>query len=132
MVMRKLMYVLLFLFLVLAGCGDKEKEQGGDMPQVVEVQFNTDPKDIKSNETVKLMATVVQGKEKVTDADKVEFEIWKEGENENQHTKQKAKHEKNGIYAISYTFKEPGTYYVISHTTARRSHTMPQNKIQVK
>ncbi|MDZ5474172.1 FixH family protein [Bacillus sp. 31A1R] len=121
-------WIIILLIMALSGCGVKEDE----LPELIEVKFRTNPEEIKINEEVQLVATVVQGKEQVDDASKVQFELWKEGTSEDQHLKLSTKHQKDGIYIVKYTFEEPGKYYIISHTTARGLHVMPKNEFIVK
>ncbi|WP_153127049.1 FixH family protein [Peribacillus tepidiphilus] len=125
--MKKLLGLALISLFVLGGCS-----QENEVPELIEVKFKTIPETIKVNEEVEVVATVTQGTERVEDADEVKFEIWKEGQTEEQHKKIEAKHTKNGEYKITYVFKETGKYYVISHTTARGMHNMPKNEVIVK
>lgn len=126
--MKKFLFIMIALVL-LSGCGNTaSNSESEEVPELIEVQFKTTPEVVKANETVELIATVTQGNEKVKDADKVEFEIWKDGQEDSQHEKIEAKHQKEGQYVISYTFKEPGKYFIYSHTTARSYHSMPKNE----
>nr|MBO2479925.1 hypothetical protein [Bacillota bacterium] len=97
----------------------------------VEVEVLTEPETIKAGEEVRIMAKVTQGDELVDDAERVKFELWKDGQNEDEHVHMDGEPQGNGIYAITYTFEEPGTYYVIPHTDARGMHTMPTATLQV-
>ena len=77
--MKKLLITLFIAMLALAGCNTKsdEKAKKDKMPEEVKVEVKTNPETIKPNEKVEVQAIVTQGKEKVTDADDVKFEIWK-------------------------------------------------------
>ena len=74
-------------------------------------------------------AVVTQGKENVEDANKVEFEIRKSGQETNE--KIIGKHQGNGIYSINKTFQEAGDYSIIAHVTARDMHNMPKKEFTV-
>jgi predicted transcriptional regulator YdeE len=74
-------------------------------------------------------AHVTQGDEKVEDAKKVEFELWKS--DQESHEKVLGKHQGNGFYSISQTFQEDGEYTVIAHVTARDMHNMPKKEFSV-
>lgn len=126
-------FSLLIVLLVLSGCGSTVSNNGPEViPELIDVQFKTNPEIVKANEVIELIATVSQRNEKVDDADKVEFEIWKEGQEESQHEKIEANYQQDGLYVISYIFEEPGKYFIYSHTTARSYHSMPKNEILVK
>lgn len=119
---------LLFAILVLtiiSGCS-KESE----LPELIEVKVEL-PSEIMINKEVEFQANVTQGKEQVNDADKVEFEIWKEGQSDEENNKIEAEINKDGNYYINETFKETGKYFVIAHVTARDMHTMPKVEFEV-
>lgn len=95
---------------------------------MVEVVIET-PETIKVNEEVVIKVLVTQGDEKVEDADKVEFEINKSGE----ETSEKiiGRHKGDGIYFITKTFQDVGEYSVIAHVTARDMYNMPKKEFTV-
>jgi hypothetical protein len=126
--MKKLI-ILLFTLLFLSACSNEETKQQEKAPELIEVSITT-PEKIKVQEEATIEASVVQGKEKVTDADEVKFEIWKAGQDN--HEMVEAKHQKDGIYSIKKTFTEGGNYYIVAHTTARRMHSMPKKEITVE
>jgi len=78
---------------------------------------------------VQINEKVTQGDEKVEDAKKVEFELWKS--DQESHEKVLGKHQGNGVYSISQTFQEDGEYTVIAHVTARDMHNMPKKEFSV-
>ncbi|SET34012.1 YtkA-like [Salinibacillus kushneri] len=135
--MRKIIcfFLLTLIFLVITGCGtqgESEEPSTSDASELkmlnVEIQL---PEEIQVNKEVLLKAAVTLDEEKVTDADNVKFEIWKEGSAEENHEEIEGAHEKDGIYSISKTFQEKGTYYVIAHVTARGMHNMPKEEFTV-
>ncbi len=64
--------VLVLVMLLLAACGEEDSSAGtGELPQQVEVEFNTE-ETAEPGEEVRLSATVTQGTEAVEDADAME------------------------------------------------------------
>lgn len=121
-------WIALMLVLLLAACGEEDSSAGtGEMPQQVEVEFNTqeaaDP-----GEEVLLSATVTQGTEAVEDADEVVFEVWQSGDREHSEMLE-ASHTQDGVYEHSWTVEEEGLYFIQAHTTARRMHVMPKMEL---
>lgn len=114
------------------GSGHGDDHQMTLEPTVpVQVEVLTEPTAIKTGEPVRIMAKVTQGDEPVEDAERVKFELWRDGQEEEEHVHMDGEHQGEGIYAMTYTFEEPGTYYVIPHTDARGMHTMPTATLQV-
>jgi len=113
---------LIFFF---AAC-NKENDQKNEVPDLVEVELTITPEQGEANQPVTMEAKVTQGGEAVTDADEVVFEIWR-SKDEN-HEKIKVEHAENGIYRLEKSFPQNGTYYIISHVTARDMHTMPKKE----
>ncbi|MHA6488746.1 FixH family protein [Bacillus cabrialesii] len=127
--MKKMWVVLLFSAFLLNGCGsDENKANTAKTPEVLDVKL-TGPEKVNAGESAAYEAAVSYGDEAVTDADEVEFEVWKEGEKDASHMF-KAKQEK-GLYRLETTFKEDGVYTVQSHVTAKKQHSMPTIKVQV-
>ncbi|MDE4084107.1 FixH family protein [Planococcus maritimus] len=121
-------WIALMLVLLLAACGEEDSSAGaGEMPQEVEVEFNTE-ETADPGEEVLLSATVTQGTEAVEDADEVVFEVWQSGDRENSEMLE-ASHTQDGVYEQSWTVEEEGLYYVQAHTTARRMHVMPKMEL---
>jgi uncharacterized protein YcfL len=109
---------------ILAGCSSNNQQQSEEEPQFLDVQLSVNPEKAKVNEPVTFEAKVTYGDEEVTDADDVKFEIWR-AHDEN-HEKIEVKHAENGIYRLEKSFDREGTYYIISHVTARNMHNMPK------
>ncbi|WP_141540272.1 FixH family protein [Bacillus cereus] len=128
--MKKLIITLFIAMLALAGCNTKKEDTTKkEKLEEVKVAVQTNPKEIKPNEKTEVQALVTQGKEKVTDADDVKFEIWKDGDEK--HEMLNGKHKGKGVYAVEKTFPSDGVYHVIAHTNARDMHVMPEEKIAV-
>ncbi len=108
-----------FFCFLLNGCGSGEnKANTAETPEVLDVKL-TGPEKVNPGESAAYEAAVSYGDEAVTDADEVEFEVWKEGEKDASQM-YKAKQEK-GVYRLETTFKEDGIYTVQSHVTAKNS-----------
>jgi hypothetical protein len=125
--MKKLMIVTLAIVALLVGCAKSETKD--ETPKMLDVNLTVNPEKGKPGENIHFEANVMYGKEKVNDVDEVIFEIWRS--QSDKHEKIKASHGENGIYKISKTFSEEGTYYVYSHVTAKRTHVMPKKEFVV-
>jgi hypothetical protein len=124
----------IFVFLVtvlclsiVISCSNK-KEQADNLPQMVDVDLSVKPDPGKINEPITFEAKVTQGKDKVNDGEVI-FEIWRA--KDDKHEKVEIKHSENGIYRLEKSFPQEGTYYIISHVTARDMHNMPQKEFTV-
>jgi hypothetical protein len=126
--MKKLITLLTFSSLILSACAQEEKPQDDAVPQLLEVAIKTEDS-IQVNQETIIKAVVTQGKNKVTNADEVKFEISKAGDD--QHEMMQGKHQKDGVYSIQKTFKDGGQYYIVAHVTANRMHSMPRKEILV-
>lgn len=122
-----LMILFTSTIFILGGCAQESKEES--LPEMVDVEIVL-PQVINKGETVPLKARITQGKEHVNDADSVQFEIWKEGQET--HEKLDAKNTESGIYAIQKSFSEAGKYTIIAHVTARDMHNMPKMEFIVE
>ncbi len=122
--------VLISLICLLAACGSQEvKDQTSDAgdsavtkPEV-EVKFEEEP--LPVNKKTMIQAIVTQDGENVEDAEKVEFEIWKDSEGQDNSEMIEANNQGDGVYSITYTFKSEGKYTLYAHTTANDVHVMP-------
>jgi len=95
---------------------------------MVDVDLSIKPNPGELGKPVTFEAKVTQGKDQVEDAEVI-FEIWR-AKNDN-HEKVEIKHSKNGIYRLEKSFNQEGTYYIISHVTARDMHNMPKKEFVV-
>lgn len=132
--MKKLL-VLTLSATMLAACGQSnsgheghEKASSETKVKPVTVELTT-PKMAKANEKVTLKALVKQDGKAINDADEVMFEVI--NTKTNKSDKQKVTKATNGLYTLDYTFKEDGSYKVISHVTAKNQHTMPSKMVTV-
>jgi hypothetical protein len=121
--MKKFLILLtIFLFgLIAVSCSQEEAEEE---PQFLDVQLTATPEKAEVDEEITFEAKVTYGSEKVEDADEVKFEIWRSQSEE--HEKIVIEHSEDGIYRLKKSFSEEGTYYIISHVTARSMHNMPK------
>ena len=53
------------------------------------------------------------------------------GSKADKHEKVEIKHTENGIYRLEKSFPQEGTYYIISHVTARDMHNMPKKEFTI-
>nr|WP_263326094.1 FixH family protein [Neobacillus sp. Marseille-Q6967] len=122
--MKKLLWISLALMClpVISACNNNQPAE--DVPEMIEVELTVTPEKGNMNEPVVFEAKVTQGDEAVEDAESVKFEIWRA--HDEKHEKMDVKHAKNGIYRLEKTFQKEGTYYIISHVTARDMHNMPK------
>jgi hypothetical protein len=123
----------LYVFLVTVLClcmliSCNKKEQADNLPQMVEVDLSVTPDPGEINEPIIFQAKVTQGKDKVNDAEVI-FEIWRS--KDDKHEKVEIKHTENGTYRLDKSFLKEGTYYIISHVTARDMHNMPKQEFTV-
>ncbi len=119
-----IMVVLLSMF--ATAC---TQDQAEEEPQFLEVDLTATPEKAEKGEEITFEAKVTYGSEEVEDAEEVKFEIWRSQADE--HEKIVVDHGENGIYRLKKSFEEEGTYYIISHVTARRMHNMPKKEFVV-
>jgi hypothetical protein len=129
--MKKYLAGLISLLLLsfAVSCSKAEEHQNTQMPELLEVKLSVNPEEAEPNQAITFEATVTQGKEAVTDADEVTFEIWRA--HDEKHEKIDVKHAENGIYRLEKSFDREGTYYIISHVSARDMHNMPKKEFIV-
>ncbi|MEH7437057.1 FixH family protein [Neobacillus drentensis] len=128
--MKKLVFVFISVLVLslMASCSNQH-ENHSEQPQMLDVDLTVNPEKGEINEPITFSAKVTQGKEKVNDADEVLFEIWRS--KDEKHEKVEIKNPKNGIYSLEKAFQQEGTYYIISHVTARDMHNMPKKEFIV-
>jgi hypothetical protein len=128
--MKKLVIVFISVLVLslMASCSNQH-ENHSEQPKMLDVDLTVNPEKGEINEPITFSAKVTQGKEKVNDADEVLFEIWRS--KDEKHEKVEIKNPKNGIYSLKKAFQQEGTYYIISHVTARDMHNMPKKEFIV-
>lgn len=128
--MKKVYFILtaIFVAILLVSC-NQQKQTNETVPQMLNVDLTVLPEKGKINQPITFEAKVTQGKETVTDADEVTFEIWRS--QAKKHEKIDIKKTTKGIYQLKRAFHQEGTYYVISHVTARGMHTMPKKEFVI-
>lgn len=127
--MKRLAYfvVSIIVLVVLVSCSNDKNTS--EEPKMLEVELSIEPEKGEVNQPITFEAKVTQGNENVNDADEVAFEIWRA--NDEKHEKVEIKHAENGIYRLKKSFQQEGTYYIISHVTARDMHNMPKKEFIV-
>ncbi|WP_079509416.1 FixH family protein [Mesobacillus jeotgali] len=114
-------FLVMLLGLFATAC---TKESAEEEPQFLNVELTANPEKTEKNEEITFEAKVTYGSEEVEDAEEVKFEVWRS--QAEKHEKIAAEHAGKGIYRLKKSFEEEGTYYIISHVTARRMHSMPK------
>lgn len=126
--MKKYSLIGIVLLLLLTSCSLTAKKED-QVPEMLNVELSVHPAKGEVNQPVIFEAKVTQGSEKVNDADEVTFEIWRA--NDPNHEKIEIKHPKEGVYRLEKSFSQEGTYYIISHVTARDMHNMPKKEFVI-
>ncbi|MGR3764468.1 FixH family protein [Rossellomorea sp. NS-SX7] len=127
--MKKILMLLMMVsaILYLSACTENSDEAKPDTSESIPEQVSAEimvPEKVSLSEETILKVQVLQGEEKVEDADEVKFEVWK-GSNKDDSEMIEAEHMKDGIYQVETSFEEDGIYYVQTHVTARDMHVMP-------
>lgn len=115
----------MFTLLLASGCTANTESS----PERLEADILL-PGEISLNQENVLKVQVTQGKEKVEDAEDIQFEIWKSNNKEDSELID-AQHESGGTYRVKKAFKEEGIYYVQTHVSARGLHVMPKKQLIV-
>lgn len=128
---KPILLVASILFLTgLAACShNNDKNTSNGQPEMLNVELSIKPESGEVNQPITFESKVTQGHEKVKDADEVVFEIWRS--KDQNHEMIKIKHFDNGIYRLEKSFQKEGTYYIVSHVTARNMHNMPKKEFTV-
>jgi hypothetical protein len=121
----------LIIFTIMVACSqtNEKTEETNVVPQVLDVQLSIKPEQGNINEPRIFEAKVMYGEKEVTDADKVEFEIWQA--HDETHEKIVVEHKSNGVYELEKSFSKEGTYYVYAHVTAENMHYMPKKEFVI-
>jgi uncharacterized protein YcfL len=125
--------IIAFFLLLLVGCQSNNEENHSyhdTNVSAIEVHLTVNPENPALHEKVTFQAHVSQGGENVEDANEVTFEVWMSGQDD--HEMIEAKHEGDGLYVATKQLDEAGTYFVVSHVTARDMHTMPKKEFNVR
>lgn len=127
MKIKRLIILALFV-LVLAACSNGDQEETTDSSNdaneseeltALEVEVDI-PEQVEVGETVELKALVTYGEEDVTDAEEMNFEYWKKGDQDNSETVETTNNG-DGSYTVEVTFEEEGCIEMFAHTTAKVS-----------
>lgn len=136
MVKKLIIILAAFSFIFLAACGNTD-DDSSDSEKVAEeslkplkVKFITESDALQLEKEGIIKVKVTKGDENVSDADEVQFEIWRRG-HQDESKKLDVENKGDGVYALKHTFKEKGMYEVTSHVTARGTHTMPTREFNV-
>lgn len=121
--------IILIFMSILAACSGQQEVMEETTPAFLDVQLMINPEQGKVNDPVTFQAKVTYGEKEVTDADSVEFEIWRS--QDDHHEKIEVEHKENGIYQLDKEFNKEGTYYIIAHVTAENMHNMPKEEFVI-
>lgn len=120
-------YLMIFLsltLLIVSGCLPKQQSQNPDDFAFPEVSFSISSTAVKVGEPIKFDAFVSIEGEPIKDADRVEFEVWHESEEDGDHEDILIDHAGDGHYTLEKSFETPGTYYIYYHVDAIGLHLM--------
>ncbi|MOA30171.1 hypothetical protein D3C78_1512360 [compost metagenome] len=126
------------LVLIISACSNNNTTEnsmhasGNHNMQAIEVHLQVNPTEVLVGENVKFEAKVTYNGENVDDAKEVMFEFWRDGDDQEQHSKVTVESVGNGLYVLEQAFQDAGTYHVISHVTAKDQHSMPSTDFTVK
>ncbi|WP_178019401.1 FixH family protein [uncultured Paenibacillus sp.] len=125
---------IVLVLAVMTGCSRGESTAAGadTTLEPIQVELEVTPSVVKTGDSVTFTATVTHHGENVDDAKEVMFEFWNTADDKAKHNQVKVKSAGNGTYVLEHSFKEPGTYEVISHVTARDQHSMPSKQFTVE
>ncbi|KKO55526.1 FixH family protein [Paenibacillus sp. DMB20] len=123
--------VMVLMAIALAACSDSSANNSDElvMMEPIIVDLTLSDESAAAGEKVVMKAKVTQSGSPVEDADKVEFELKREGGG--MQVKVPVAHAGDGVYVLEKAFEEAGTYMVISHVTARGQHSMPMKELKV-
>ncbi|QHT45438.1 FixH family protein [Bacillus sp. SB49] len=128
-------FLMVGILLMLTACGgeDNAEQQAADSDLVpLDVRFSTTPEEqLEPGDTFTLQAHVTKGEEAVNDADEVQFEMWQDGQDEEDHKMLEGESTGDGMYEVETSVEEAGLYYVVSHVQARGSHNMPKDELVI-
>lgn len=111
-----------FSLFLLVGCS-VDHQRTSAKPEQLEVTIDSDKKQLKVNEPVKVTAKVKYGNKEISKEDsKVEFEIIENGVSVGSVTPD---YEGKGKYTLKTMFLEEGSHQVVAHVDYKEFHEMP-------
>ena len=125
------MFLMAVVLVLVAACSQKEqpKYDNDEVPLPISVDLSV-TEEVDVNGTVEMAAVVMQGDEKVEDADEVVFEVWEEGKKD-ESVMIESTNKKEGLYTAETSFDHDGLFHIQSHVTARAMHIMPKKEVTV-
>ena len=113
------MFLMAVVLVLVAACSQKEqpKYDNDEVPLPISVDLSV-TEEVDVNGTVEMAAVVMQGNEKVEDADEVIFEVWEEGKKD-ESIMIESTNKKEGLYTAETSFNHDGHFHIQSHVTAR-------------
>lgn len=123
--------VVLLLIFIISGCGQSNSATNDDFA-FPEVSFTLSDTEVGVGEPILFDAFVsVEGKP-IVDADRVEFEIWHESQEDGEHEHLLIEHAGEGHYQLEKAFEKAGTYYVYYHIDTMALHLMEKFEFTIK
>ncbi|MCM3711293.1 FixH family protein [Sporosarcina luteola] len=120
---------LMIGLVVLSAC-EKDVDDGSAVEVLpLEVEL-TVTEQAEIGDTVKMEALVTYGDEKVSDADKVVYEVWEEGKKDDSVMIDSI-NEKDGTYTAETSFDQDGLFNIQVHVDAKDLHTMPVKQVTI-
>lgn len=114
---------------ILSACG-KEVDDGSAV-QVLPLEVKlTITEQAEVGDAVKMEALVKYGDEKVSDADKVIYEVWEEGKKDDSVMIDSV-NGKDGTYTAETSFDHDGLFHIQVHVDAKNLHTMPVKQVTI-
>jgi hypothetical protein len=123
--------MMLVISIILVACSNNSENTDVSEDEIQILKANLEvPETADVNEEVGLVATVSFDGNNVSDADKVVYEIWEEGQKDTSYKIESINNE-DGTYTATTSFDKDGIFHVQVHVTAKDQHTMPQATITV-
>jgi hypothetical protein len=119
--------VALFMIASCAIGQNQSDQQGPGSLDTLEAEIHA-PSETALNEPVMLQVYVTYGEEPVTDANRVTFEIWKNGHRDAGETMD-AEESDPGMYSLETSFTEDGIYHIQSFVEAGSEQIEPSVRV---
>jgi hypothetical protein len=117
--MKKLLLFGIVSILFMSSCSSKNEHHdnnhgdGNELPLAVTVKIT--PENPSVSEEVIFTALASKDGEKINGLTSVKFEVWNDGQEEDEHMMLKGSSVSKGVYEAKTSFSEEGTYHVIYH-----------------
>lgn len=123
--------IVLLLIFTISGCGQSKGAANDDFA-FPEVNFTLSDMEVGVGEPILFDAFVSVEGEPIADADRVEFEIWHESQEDGERENILIEHAGEGHYQLEKAFEQAGTYYVYYHIDTMGLHLMEKFEFTIK